>query len=491
MIELRTHQETAIQQIRNSFAAGNRKVLLAAPCGFGKTLTAAWIAKSAIEKGKRVTFFADRIKLVDQTLIAFDMLGIDYGVIQANHWLQDYSKPVQIASIQTIARRKEMPHFDLGIIDECHTAYKGMTKQMEKWNNIRFIGLSATPYSRGLGCIWDDLLVPVTTEELIEQEYLTPVHYYGGRSVDVSAIKTKALGTGGSDYDPDDLAKAIEDDDQLVGDIVRNWLEHGEGSQTIAFCPSIKHSKYLVEIFNQHGIRAEHIDGYTEQSRRKELYDGHEAGEFKILSCSKLLGVGYDSPQTRCLIDCRPTKSTIAYQQAAGRIMRISPSKEYCIYIDHAGNVQRHGFAESIVPDQLDTKEQGFNEKKQLKKKDKEELSVKDCRQCGQQMMGLKCKSCGYEIKITEALQSTNELLVRLKDKPKQFDKTVKSHWYSNLLNYARRSGYKDGWAAHQYRQKFGVWPRQLAVDTRQNMLPEVENYIKSRQIAFSHAKKY
>ena len=171
--------------------------------------------------------------------------------------------------------------------------------------------------------------------------------------------------------------------------------------------------------------------------------------------------------------------------------MRISPSKEYCIYIDHAGNVQRHGFAESIVPDQLDTKEQGFNEKKQLKKKDKEELSVKDCRQCGQQMMGLKCKSCGYEIKITEALQSTNELLVRLKDKPKQFDKTVKSHWYSNLLNYARRSGYKDGWAAHQYRQKFGVWPRQLAVDTRQNMLPEVENYIKSRQIAFSHAKKY
>ena len=173
--------------------------------------------------------------------------------------------------------------------------------------------------------------------------------------------------------------------------------------------------------------------------------------------------------------------------------MRISPGKEYSIYIDHAGNVQRHGFAESIVPDQLDMKEQGFNEKKQLKKKDEEELSVKDCRRCGQQMMGLKCKSCGYEIKITEALQSTNELLVRLKskDKPKPPDKTVKSHWYSNLLTYARRYGYQDGWAAHQYRQKFGVWPRQLVIDTSRNMLPEVENYIKSRKIAFSRAKKY
>lgn len=490
MIELRQHQVYAIDRVRESFQSGNRKVLLAAPCGFGKTLTAAWITKTAVEKGKRVTFFADRIKLVDQTLAAFDLMGIDYGVIQSNHWLQDYSKPVQIASVQTVARRKNLPHFDLGIIDECHTAYKGITNQMEKWNNVKFLGLSATPYSRGLGKIWDDLIVPITTEQLIDRKYLTPVHYYGGRSADISAVKMKALNTGGRDYDPDQLAKAIEEDDRLVGDIVRNWLEHGENAQTIAFCPSIKHSKYLVKIFNDHGIPAEHIDGYTDEARRRELYSGHDAGHFKILSCSRLLGVGYDSPKTRCLIDCRPTKSTIAYQQAAGRIMRIDPGKDYAIYIDHAGNVGRHGFAESIVPDSLDDREQGFDEKRQIKKKEKEELSVRDCRKCGQMMMGLTCGSCGYQITITEALESTNEMLVRLSDKPKAYSQREKSQWYSNLLWHARKNGYRDGWAAHLYRKKFGVWPRQLSIDTRLDMLPEVENYIKSRAIAYSKSQK-
>jgi superfamily II DNA or RNA helicase len=488
MIELREHQNKAIQEIRQSFAAGNRKVLLAAPCGFGKTLTAAWMAKTAVENGKRVMFFADRIKLVDQTLSAFESMGIDFGVIQSNHWMQDYSKPVQIASIQTLARRKEIPHFDLGIVDECHTAYASITKQMEKWDAVKFIGLSATPYSQGLGLIWDDLIVPITTQDLVDQRFLAPVHYYGGRSVDVSAIKSKSLPTGGSDYDPDALADAIEADDALVGDIVRNWLEHGENAQTIAFCPSIKHSKYLVDKFLESGISAEHIDGYTDDARRRELYDGHDAGDFKILSCSKLLGVGYDSPQTRCLIDCRPTKSLIAYQQAAGRIMRSSPGKEYAIYLDHANNVSRHGFAESLVPGELDRKKKRFDERRQIKKKKAEELSVKDCPSCKQLMSGIKCQ-CGYEIKITEALESTNELLVRLKGKRKVYSTHDKSLWYSNFLRYARERGYKDGWAAHQYRQKFGVWPRQLKIDTSKSMAPEVNNWLISRQIAYSKSK--
>jgi DNA repair protein RadD len=168
-----------------------------------------------------VIFFADRVKLIDQTVNAFERMGLDFGVMQAQHHQTDYSKLVQIASIQTVARRDRKPEFDLAIVDECATMYDSLTQLMDRYDQVPFIGLSATPYSKGLGKVYDDLLVPITTQELLDQGYLCPVDYYGGRSVSTKGIKTKALKTGGSDYDPEALAEAIEGDKELAGDIVK------------------------------------------------------------------------------------------------------------------------------------------------------------------------------------------------------------------------------------------------------------------------------
>jgi len=490
-MQLRSHQEKSVQMIRDSFARGNRTVMLAACCSFGKTVTAAYMMKCAAERGKRVIFLADRVKLVQQTMDAFSAMGLDYGVIQADHWMTDPTKPVQIASIQTIARRRRPPEFDFAIVDEAHTPWKTVIALMERYTNVKFVGLSATPYSKGLKKYWDDLVVPITAAELLEKGYLAPVHYYGGAKVDTKGIKAKALATGGSDYDPNELARATEEDQQLTGDIIRNWLEHGENSQTIAFSPSIKHSKYLVEMFRLAGVSAQHIDGYTQEKDRIELYRGHDAGEFKILSCSKLLGVGYDSPQSRCLIDCSPSRSAIAYQQRAGRIQRLHDSKPYAIYLDHAGNVNRFGYAESMNVSELDDGERKFAEKNQLEKKKKEDGSVRECPRCQQIMMGLRCSSCGYELTITERLESDSTMLVRIDDKPEPPSKFQKSMWYSNLLRHSRQKGWKDGWAAHSYKRKFKVWPKGLAVNLNAEIVPEVENWIKSQQIASAKSRKY
>src|SRR6056300_1815433 len=99
---LRPHQITAVEMLRASLRAGNKRPVLAAPCSFGKTITAAYILKSAVEKGKRAVIICDRIKLIEQTLEAYDSMGLDFGVIQADHWRTDYSKPLQIASAQTL-----------------------------------------------------------------------------------------------------------------------------------------------------------------------------------------------------------------------------------------------------------------------------------------------------------------------------------------------------------------------------------------------------
>jgi len=495
-MELRDHQIKAIEMIRESFKQGNRRVMLAACCSFGKTITAAYMMKCAAatrpdgSPGKRVIFLADRVKLVEQTMDAFEAMGLDFGVIQADHWRTDPRKQIQIASIQTIARRRRPPEFDFAIVDEAHTPWKTVTDLMDRYSNVKFVGLSATPYSKGLQKFWDDLVIPCTAADLLEQGYLAPVHYYGGAKIDTKGLKAKALSTGGSDFDPNDLARATEEDQHLTGDIIRNWLEHGENSQTIAFSPSIKHSKYLVEMFRAAGISAQHIDGYTDEKTRAELYRGHEAGEFKILSCSKLLGVGYDSPQTRCLIDCSPTKSAISYQQKAGRIQRLHESKPYSIYLDHAGNVGRFGYAHTMEVSELDSGDRKFSEKNQLKKKEKADGSTRECPRCQKIMMGLRC-ACGYELTITERLESDSTMLVRIDDKPAAPTKAEKSMWYSNLLRHSRQKGWKDGWASHKYKKRFGVWPKGLSVNLKAEIVPEVANWIKSQQIAAAKSRKY
>lgn len=482
-MELRPHQQLAIDQIRNSLATGHKRPLLAAPCSFGKTLVSAYILQHAAEKGNRVIFFADRIKLISQTCDQFDKLGLKYGVMQGQHEQTDPSQLIQIASVQTIARRHKMPDFSLAIVDECHVQAEIVKKLMERYDLVPFIGLSATPYAKGLGKYYDDLIVPITPAQLLQQGYLAPVHYYGGSHIDMSKIKMKAIATGGSDYDPDALADATEkQQEKLTGDIVKNWKLYGEDSQTIAFSPSIKHSKYLVDMFNREGIPAAHIDGYTEESARQVLYKAHNSGEFKILSCSRLLNTGYDAPSVKCLIDCFPTKSLIAYQQRAGRIMRIHPDKPYAIYLDHASNVGRFGFAEQIVPTMLDDGIKKFQEKNQVKEvKEKKQHS---CPMCQKIMIGIRC-SCGYQMSIKEKLETDKKTLVKL-TAGKTFTQADKSTWYSGLLTHARKKGFSDGWAAHKYKAKFGVWPRSVEIKIGEIPL-EVENWITSENIRFGY----
>jgi len=483
-MQLREHQERAVEMLRMSLRKGNKRPILAAPCSFGKTITAAYMLSEAVKKGKRGIFFCDRVKLVQQALKEFDSQGLDVGVMQSNHERTNYAAPIQIASIQTVARRPQVPEFDFAVVDECHVHYSSLQKIMDRYTAVPFIGLSATPYSKGLGTVYDDLIVPITPETLLDRGYLCPVDYYGGHSVDVSGVRGRALQTGGTDYDPKVLANKTEEDVKLTGDIIQNWLKHAEGRQTIAFSPSIKHSRDMVDQFNAAGISAVHIDGYMEDEERQIIYEAHDRGEFLILSCSRLLNVGYDAPKVSCLIDCFPTRSLITYVQRAGRIMRTSEGKEQAVYLDHAGNVARHGFAEHIVPDSLDRGEKRFSEKTQVK--EKKESSPNDCPQCYKKFVGLRC-SCGYTIPIKEQIRTDGGELVKLKPKKKPLDR---GQWLAELSLYAHYQGYKPGWASHIYRQKFGCFPQHVSPHRVRDISPEVMGFIKHCQIRNRHARR-
>ena len=146
--EPRPFQTNAHEKLRDGVKAGHKNQLLMSPTGSGKTYLGLRIAHEALARGKRAIFVCDRTTLIDQTSATADRYGLSaHGIIQANHWRTDYSRPFQIASAQTLARR-EWPEADVIIIDEAHTQLKGWTEHIGTCR-AAVIGLSATPCRRG------------------------------------------------------------------------------------------------------------------------------------------------------------------------------------------------------------------------------------------------------------------------------------------------------------------------------------------------------
>lgn len=462
MINLFSHQDRAYNLVRESIMQGKNRPIIGAATSFGKTVLAAHMMKSCQDKGKRGWFFCDRIQLIRQTIETFRRFGIRFGVRQADHDLADSTAPIQIASIQTIqalvnSHNGRLPVFDFAMVDECHMQYEVINKILDQYDGVPIVGLSATPYAKGLGVRWNNLIVPITPRELLEQGYLCPVKYYGGEHIDLSKIRS----ADPNNYSTQDLERETErDQDRLTGCIIKNWLEWGENSQTIAFSPSQSHSKYLVERLNQAGITAFHIDCYNSEEERKDLFEAHNRGEFKVLSCSRLLNTGYDAPSVRCIIDCYPIKSITTYVQRLGRIMRTKEGKDYSIYLDHAGNFEKFGYAEDIVPTKLHNGETTHKESELVEPKDKKDAKTSECPQCYQQMAGMRCKSCGYQVPESEVMEDDGSMLVELGTQANKKDgQDLKYQFYAEMLGYAESKGRKPGWAAHQYKDKYGVFP--------------------------------
>ncbi len=179
-IELRPYQVAAIQRLRDGIRAGHSSQLLQLAAGGGKTSIAAEITKSAVGKGKRVMFIVDTLELVDQAVRTFGRAGLEseVGVMQGDHWLTDSSRMVQVATRQTLSHRWEdmKPRPDVIFHDECHV-WSNISAEICNWakaSKVPFIGLSATPWRKGLGEHFSDLVIGATPAQLTEQGYLKP-----------------------------------------------------------------------------------------------------------------------------------------------------------------------------------------------------------------------------------------------------------------------------------------------------------------------------
>lgn len=493
-LTLRPYQSLAVQNLRRALAGGVVREMLCSPTGSGKTEIGMAIVRGARSKHKRVIFLCNRVHLVEQTARRFKKAGIDHGVIQGENTTRVYES-VLVGSIQTIARRG-MPEVDLILIDEAHTVAgsKEYRAVIAAAKGIPVIGLSATPYARGLGKHYDELggplfqhmTVAATIPDLIEAGYLVDCDVYAPSEPDMTGIKQARNAFGDMDYTDADVGRAANKP-ELVGDIVTHWLRLARGTPTVCFAANIAHSKHIVERFHAAGVAAEHIDCYTDEEERRAILARVETGETMVISNVGILAEGWDFPACRTLILARPTRSLIRYIQMAGRVLRPHASKARALILDHSGSVTRLGFPTEEFPLELDD---GTPRDAKGGQEEREAPLPKACPSCSYVKTVHKCPVCGFEPERRANIDVRAGDLVPVTKKTKA-PKMEKQEFYSQLLLVAAEKSYKPGWVSNKYREYFGVWPRGMEDVMAPAVSPEVAGFLKHLQIRAAKGGKH
>lgn len=463
MKSLRPYQEEALQAIRQTVAQKVYRLVCQAPTGSGKTLVAATIVDGALSKGNRLTFCVPAIQLIDQTVQMFYDEGIrDVGVIQADHPLTNWAKPIQVASIQTIRSRKVYPESQVVVIDEVHQLHKEHITWLQHpdWQTVPFIGLSATPWTRGLGRYFQTLLVMSTTAELIELEYLSKFKVYAADHPDLSGVKTVA-----GDYHEGQLADVMGEQG-LVANVVQTWKKLWNRDKTLLFAVDCAHAQQLQARFNEAGISCAYQDAFTSSKERAEIKRGFHNGTYKVVANIGTLTTGVDW-DVRCLQLARPTKSEMLFVQIIGRCLRTAPGKDFALILDHTDTTARLGMVTDIHHEMLDDG--------RMKKKggggEKSPPLPKPCPKCAYLIPArvMTCPECGFEKKIESDIFERDGQLVEIsfdgRGKKQRnvgqypYSYAEKRQFYLQLKAYAATKTYSPKWPDVTYKEKFQEWP--------------------------------
>ena len=490
MLVLREHQEHVIEKLREGFRQGHRSQLLYAPTGFGKTEVAIALMKATNEKFNKAAIVLDRVILVDQTSDRLDKYNIPHGVLQAQHFKYNRSHRLQVCSAQTLEKMKNFPDVDLLIVDECHIARKQTSEFIKNNPHVKVVGLTATPFTKGLGKLYSNVVCGSTTQDLVNNKWLTPLKVYIAKEIDMTGAK-KVAGEWAQDV-------VTERGMKLTGDIVQEWIKKtherfGEPKKTIVFCAGVAHGADLVKQFAEHGYNFVSISYKDDSEYKKQAIADFSRPDTQIhgLIATDILTRGFDVPDVAIGVSARPfSKSLSSHIQQLGRVMRPHPSKDFALWLDHSGNYLRfrddwdevfeHGV--EVLDDQ------GEKAKKEPTEKVKKEAKCVKCDFLLPKNVDC-CPSCGHIRQKRSEIVNVSGSMEELAFEAVKINKNEKQNFYSELLYIAKERGYNEYWASHKYKEKFKVWPRGLE-DTPRIPSLNTMNWIKSRNIAWARSKE-
>lgn len=493
-------QQRALDMLRRDWKQYN-SFMVYSPTGSGKTGLSAFITDGFVSRGMRVLMTCPYTVLVTQTAKRFIQYGLpedEISYVWRDHPNYDPERKIQIASADTLIRRDFPKNIDLLIVDEAHLRRKKMLeviKYLTAETHVKVIGLSGTPFAPFLGKYYQRLIKPTTIKELMDTGVLCGYEFFAPTKPDLSGVKVTRSDEFGSDYKEDEVAEIMCGAD-LVGDIVSNWLSHGEDRPTVAFCVNVNHANYVTLQFNKAGVNAEVMTAQTPHDERQMMIHRFEQGATKIIVSVGTLIAGFDS-DVRCIIYARPTKSEIRWLQIIGRGLRTAKGKDKCLVFDHSGSVHRLGYPDSIEYDTLPSKNDGMKTAVSERENEKREKLPKECSQCHYMKPAgvYQCPKCGHKPLAGEDVDTdASRGLKQISGKKKAVTKQEKQSWWSQIKFYQRQRATQgkpvsDGWCAHTFKDKFGTWPNGLQ-DYPMEITPEVNNYIKWKQIAFAKGRE-
>lgn len=347
MINLREYQKRMIEEIKHALYQG-KSPFVVSPTGSGKMII---IAALANEIKQDVLIVEHRKELIDQAIEKLELAGEKPGIIAADRVDPNPRSRIKVCMIQTIHRRGVSNGAGgafnpaVIIIDEAHLAaaksYRGILDQFPNASRVCF---SATP-SRldgdGFTDICDRLILGPSIQQLTSGGFLVPINHV---SFDVADFSRCRISNLTKDYREDDVA-SVMDNLTITGEITDAWNRFARNRITVVFAANVNHSKNLCIEFRKRGIRAEHLDGKTDDKVRREVIDRIRKGQTQVLCNCGILVEGFDAPIVSCVVLATATKSISKYLQCVGRGMRPhrESGKQDLVILDFGSCEETHG----------------------------------------------------------------------------------------------------------------------------------------------------
>jgi len=447
--------------------------------------------EAARKKGSRAAMILDRIVLCDQTSKRLDKYSVDHGVLQAGHWRYRPYEPIQVCSAQTLEKRGTFPGLDLLVIDECHAQRRQTIEFIKNNPQIKVVGLSASPFTKGLADTYSNVVSPITTKQLVDQGSLVPLRVFIAKEIDMTGAK-KQMGEWSQ-------ADATERGIKIVGDVVNEWAKKtreifGKPEKTIVFAAGVAHGAELASKFQAQGYNFVSLSYKDDEEWKRNVIDDFSKPDSKIIGliACDILTKGFDNEYVKIGVSARPfSKSFSSHVQQMGRVMRANQSdpllKPYAVWLDHSGNYIRFKedwdeLFESGVAKLEDGKEKTKKEPTERLKKESK------CACCGALWISGNdtCYNCGH---VREKINMVMQIEGEMKELTGNITKESKQGFWNQMVWLMRYNGWSKGRASHTYRDKFGVWPKGLNDNSPQMIEPATKRFIDRKMREFLKRK--
>jgi len=458
-MQLREYQQDLLDKTRRSLR-NNRRVILQAPTGAGKTALTVSMIAGAAAKGIKCLFVVHRHELLAQTSAALWDQGVQHGVVASGR--RSSQHPVQVASIQTLDRRiktSTAPDPGLIVVDEAHrSAAATYTRMFDAMPEAYAVGLTATPArtdGQGLDDLYSDIVTGPSVRDLIGMGYLADYRLYAPPGAAPQAKMRVRKG----DYVRGDAEEAM-DKPAIIGDAVSHYHKacqtEGRRLRAVVFCVGRQHAYHTAEAYREAGIEAMAITGETQTSTRKYGIKAFREGRLDVLVGVDLFIEGLDVPGAELAQLLRPTQSLIVHMQSVGRVLRPKPDGGKALILDHVGNTLWHG-----LPD--DDRE--WTLKGVKSSGDGEDAPApKRCQRCHAVYPAHhpKCPECGESPAPGEAREGPEEVDGELKEvdleaaREKRRKEIGQARTLDRLVEVALAQGYKPAWAGITYHSRNG-----------------------------------